>query len=90
LILGLRAEHAIVQIVDKLEALIFALEEIKLGNRGFEDVILDKMEFLKAIKPKILRCLTPPIIKYLVFEEYGKYLPDDLRDIVRRTLDAGA
>jgi len=78
-------EHGIVQIADKLEALIFALEEVKLGNRNFEDVILEKVKFLKEIKPKTLRRLTLPMIEHLVFEEYGEDLQDDLRDIVRKT-----
>jgi 5'-deoxynucleotidase YfbR-like HD superfamily hydrolase len=80
-------EHGTVQIADKLEALIFALEEAKLGNRDFEDVILDKVKFLKEIKSKILRCLTLPIIKYLVFKEYGGCLRDDLKDTVRKLID---
>lgn len=61
---GESLEDGIVQVADKLDALIYALEQVKFGNYYFNDVVEDKVKFLKQIKPEILRHLTLSIIEY--------------------------
>jgi 5'-deoxynucleotidase YfbR-like HD superfamily hydrolase len=61
---GESLEDGVVQVADKLDALIYALEQVKFGNYYFNDVVEDKVRFLKQIKPEILRHLTLSIIEY--------------------------
>lgn len=65
-------EEGIVQIADKLDALLFALEQVKLGNNYFKTVVDEKIAFLKNVKPQVLQPLTKAIINSLMRDYQSK------------------
>ena len=58
-------ENGIVEIADKLDALLFALEQVKMGNKNFNDVVDDKIFFFENFKHPVLQPLVKAIIRFL-------------------------
>ena len=67
-------EDGIVEIADKLDALLFALEQVEMGNLHFKTVVGNKISFFVNFKHPVLQPLVKAIVRFLT-DVSGNHTP---------------